>query len=72
MAVVWEWRVIVNEDDVGAKKAAEFGLPRNLEGLSVDSLKAYRTALEAEIKNVEDALVHREGAVAGAEALFKI
>lgn len=62
----------MHEDDDAVKKAAEFGLPRNLEGMSVDSLKAYRTALEAEIKNVEGALVHREGAVAGAEALFKI
>ncbi|MEQ8287222.1 DUF1192 domain-containing protein [Thalassospira sp.] len=62
----------VNDDDDGLKKAAEFGLPRNLEGMSVDSLKDYRAALEAEIKHVEDALAHREGAVAGAEALFKI
>lgn len=62
----------MNDDDVVGKRVAEFGLPRNLEGMSVDSLKEYRKSLEAEIRNVEDALAHREGAVAGAEALFKI
>lgn len=65
------WRFIVNEDDLLAAKAQEFGLPRSLEGMSVDSLKAYRTALEQEIASVEHALSHREGALAGAQALFK-
>ncbi|PKR60456.1 MULTISPECIES: DUF1192 domain-containing protein [Thalassospira] len=63
--------MVVNEDDLVTAKAKEFGLPRNLEGMSVDSLHAYRTALEQEIANVEYALSHREGALAGAQALFK-
>ncbi|MFV1851806.1 MAG: DUF1192 domain-containing protein [Thalassospira sp.] len=63
--------MIVNEDDLALAKAGEFGLPRNLDGMSVESLKDYRVALEQEIKHVDNALTHRKGAAAGAEALFK-
>lgn len=61
----------MDEDDLALAKAGEFGLPRSLEGMSVESLKDYRAALEQEIKHVDNALTHRQGAVAGAEALFK-
>ncbi|WP_296997737.1 MULTISPECIES: DUF1192 domain-containing protein [unclassified Thalassospira] len=66
-----QWRMIVDEEDGAIFKGGEFGLPRNLEGMSVDNLKDYRAALEREIKHVDEALTHRKGAVAGAEALFK-
>lgn len=61
----------MDEEDKAPFKGGEFGLPRNLEGMSVDSLKEYRAALKAEIENVDQALDHRKGAVAGAEALFR-
>ncbi|RCK21902.1 hypothetical protein TH8_17350 [Thalassospira profundimaris] len=61
----------VEEEDLGIVSKREFGLPRNLDGISVESLKEYRTALEQEIKRVDAALEHRKGAHAGAEALFK-
>lgn len=61
----------MGEEDGVIFRGDEFGLPRNLEGMSVDSLKAYRAALEREIKHVDEAMTHRKGAVAGAEALFK-
>ncbi|MCC9620072.1 DUF1192 domain-containing protein [Thalassospira sp. MA62] len=57
--------------DLNAAKAAEFGLPRNLEGMSVENLKAYREALQQEISNVDQAISDRQGALAGAQALFK-
>ena len=61
----------MNDDDFNAGMKMAFGLPRSLEGMSIDSLKEYRTALEQEIKHVDSALEHRKGAHAGAEALFK-
>lgn len=61
----------MEEDDGAVIKGGEFGLPRNLDGMSVNSLKDYRTALEREIKHVDEALSHRKGVAAGAEALFK-
>jgi uncharacterized small protein (DUF1192 family) len=59
------------DEEEALAKAVEFGLPRNLEGMSVENLKDYRIALEREIKHVDDALAHRKGAAEGAEALFK-
>tara|TARA_Y100001934_G_C11689599_1_gene467212 strand:- start:162 stop:386 length:225 start_codon:yes stop_codon:yes gene_type:complete len=64
-------RIGVNDDDFNAGMKMAFGLPRSLEGMSIDSLKEYRAALEQEIKHVDSALEHRKGAHAGAEALFK-
>lgn len=60
----------MNEEDFGKGIKAEFGLPRSLEGMSIDSLKEYRMALEQEIQHVDAALKQRKGAHAGAEALF--
>lgn len=65
------WRIVVTEGEVGVVMAGEFGLPRNLEGMSVESLKAYRIALEAEIANVDAEISRRKGAIEGAHALFK-
>jgi len=61
----------VDEEELGNFMKGAFGLPRSLEGMSVDSLKEYRVALEQEVKRVDAALEHRKGAHAGAEALFK-
>ncbi|MHC8492548.1 DUF1192 domain-containing protein [Thalassospira sp. SM2505] len=61
----------MDEEELGNFMKGAFGLPRSLEGMSVDSLKEYRVALEQEVKRVDAALEHRKGAHAGAEALFK-
>lgn len=63
--------MIVDEEEFAVPKSGEFGLPRNLEGMSVTNLKDYRAALEREIKHVDQALEHRKGVTAGAEALFR-
>jgi len=63
--------MIVDEEEFAVLKSDEFGLPRNLEGMSVTGLKDYRAALEREIKHVDEALEHRKGVAQGAEALFK-
>ena len=63
--------MVVDEEEFAVIKSGEFGLPRNLEGMSVDSLKDYRAALQVEMKRVDEALEHRKGVSAGAEALFK-
>ena len=63
--------MIVDEEEFAVLKSGEFGLPRNLEGMSVTSLKDYRAALEREIKHVDETLEHRKGVTEGAEALFK-
>jgi uncharacterized small protein (DUF1192 family) len=63
----------LEEDDVlsPAAYAEAAGIPRNLEGLSVEVLKRYRQALEQEIIRVDSAMNDRHGAREGAEALFK-
>jgi uncharacterized small protein (DUF1192 family) len=61
----------VDEEECAVMKLGEFGLPRNLEGMSVASLRDYRAALEQEIKHVDEAIKHRKGVAEGAEALFK-
>ncbi|WP_404421529.1 DUF1192 family protein [Thalassospira australica] len=61
----------MEEEDLQKAVAAMFGLPRSLDGMSVESLVDYRTALMQEIARVEAAMEHRNGVRAGAEALFK-
>ncbi|MFC4236569.1 DUF1192 domain-containing protein [Thalassospira xianhensis] len=61
----------VEEDDLQKPLAAMFGLPRNLDGMSVENLVDYRSALEQELVRVDAAMEHRNGVRAGAEALFK-
>jgi uncharacterized small protein (DUF1192 family) len=63
--------MIVDEEEFAVLKSGEFALPRNLDGMSVTSLKDYRAALEQEIKHVDEVLEHRKGVAEGAEALFK-
>ena len=63
--------MIVDEEELAVLKSGEFGLPRDLDGMSVTSLKDYRAALEREIKHVDEAIEHRKGAAIGAEAFFK-
>ena len=61
----------MEEEDLQKPVAAMFGLPRSLDGMSVESLVDYRAALENEIVRVDAAMKHRNGVRAGAEALFK-
>tara|TARA_R110000868_G_scaffold162903_1_gene394445 strand:- start:8270 stop:8458 length:189 start_codon:yes stop_codon:yes gene_type:complete len=61
----------VEDDNLKKANVTMFGLPRNLDGMSVENLNDYRNALKQEIVRVDAALEHRNGVHAGAEALFK-
>lgn len=61
----------MEEDEVKKPLGPMFGLPRNLDGMSIENLGDYRTALEQELLRIDAEIEHRNGVHAGAEALFR-
>lgn len=59
---------MLDEDDLPGRKPAK---ARDLSKLSVEELKAYIAALEAEIVRVREAIAAKESVRGAAEALFK-
>jgi uncharacterized small protein (DUF1192 family) len=60
-----------DEEDDRPRKSAEEPTPRNLEGVSLDDLRDYRTFLEAEMGRVDHAIKQKSSVTSEAEALFK-
>ncbi|QQR68938.1 MAG: DUF1192 domain-containing protein [Alphaproteobacteria bacterium] len=57
-------------DDLTPKPKPAITLPRVLEGLSVEELRAYIPQLEAEIERVRATIEQRQGQRSQAEAFF--
>ena len=58
-------------DDDDRRPAMTPGLPRKLEGLSIEELNVYRSSLLKEIERVDQELARNDKARRAAEAFFK-
>ncbi|SNB64559.1 Uncharacterized small protein, DUF1192 family [Arboricoccus pini] len=61
----------MDEEDMPSKTAVGPGLPRPLNGLSVEELEKYLTTLKQEIGRVDVEIARRRDVRGAAEALFK-